>query len=543
MRQTPKFTPMRRRSTSLCTALLLTAPAAAQLPYAEIVLAEGDPLGGGLANSLQSLKAGEDVGWLVRMVEPSTTNLFGDAVIAGSLDGVAPPAILRRSQVINGVDQGYLGPHSLAGGKIAYLSNPEQLDDFQSAWVDDQRIAESGDPVGTAGDVWDSFYGIDLAVDGSAILIGLKTSPAGQMRGVAVHYPSGDVLLETGVPSVLPPETVAGFSIELSPNGEHWAASVRLSSQRRTIIVDGEPLRIGASQSALVTGAAVDFHNFGAVGLLQSVSDAMVTDHGEVVYRAAVTNRLFVVRGEVAVHELEFEASSGFAQQFFGIDRTGRPLIQDLAPAAMPLLLGGEPLHRGAQRGIDANGNGLVDPSYQFAGIGFRADISGSGQVFVEGVINDGVSGVQSIARAVLATQQELICEGTPNQFGVRTYLWAQGSDRVGYNEFSLVGFNFPPITAVLPLFSRSTGLIPGLGGGMGTLCLGGAIGRSPVVHFSGPDGAVHIDVYLNVLPQPSGPVPAVAGETWNLQCWFRATGLGGSASSNLSNATAVTFR
>lgn len=124
---------MKLCSASLFAALLLAAPAFAQLPYAKILIAEGDPLGSVSPRLLYGLKAGGDEGWLVQTVLPSATNPLGRWAAVGSLDGIAPPTVLRRSQVINGIDQAGVGFPSLAGGQTAYLGNYQSLAEFGSA--------------------------------------------------------------------------------------------------------------------------------------------------------------------------------------------------------------------------------------------------------------------------------------------------------------------------------------------------------------------------------------------------------------------------
>ena len=54
--------------------------------------------------------------------------------------------------------------------------------------------------------------------------------------------------------------------------------------------------------------------------------------------------------------------------------------------------------------------------------------------------------------------------------------------------------------------------------------------------------GTADVLVDLNDLPQPSGSVAALAGETWNFQAWFRDVA-GGAATSNFSDAWQVTWQ
>ena len=71
---------------------------------------------------------------------------------------------------------------------------------------------------------------------------------------------------------------------------------------------------------------------------------------------------------------------------------------------------------------------------------------------------------------------------------------------------------------------------------GAGNLCLGGAIGR-----YAGPSG-ISLAIDLTQLPQPTGPVTALPGESWNFTAWHRDTsGMG--ATSNFTDGLAVTFQ
>ncbi|MEO0662484.1 MAG: hypothetical protein AAFZ87_13190, partial [Planctomycetota bacterium] len=84
--------------------------------------------------------------------------------------------------------------------------------------------------------------------------------------------------------------------------------------------------------------------------------------------------------------------------------------------------------------------------------------------------------------------------------------------------------------------------LVPMAGGSSGTLCLGGAIGRFPaIVPPADVNGTYALRLYTNALPQPASEVPALAGETWIFQVWYRDF-FGTSAGSNFSDAVRWTF-
>ena len=77
-------------------------------------------------------------------------------------------------------------------------------------------------------------------------------------------------------------------------------------------------------------------------------------------------------------------------------------------------------------------------------------------------------------------------------------------------------------------------------GGSQGVLCLGGSIGRFGL-YGSGPNGEHTGTVDPNAIAQPTGTVSALAGQTWFFQSWHRDA-VGGSATSNFTNAIGVTF-
>ena len=56
----------------------------------------------------------------------------------------------------------------------------------------------------------------------------------------------------------------------------------------------------------------------------------------------------------------------------------------------------------------------------------------------------------------------------------------------------------------------------------------------------TGPSGSASANVDWTALPQPSGTVAAMAGETWNFQCWMRDMNSMGLAGSNFSDGYAV---
>lgn len=129
-------------------------------------------------------------------------------------------------------------------------------------------------------------------------------------------------------------------------------------------------------------------------------------------------------------------------------------------------------------------------------------------------------------------------CAAVPNSTGAVGTLTATGSPFVSDAELTLDVADLPPNVFGLYLASPTQGNTP-QAGGVGTLCLGGAIGRFNADIFdSGTAGAHALDVALGSVPTPTGSVAVAPGETWNFQVWHRD----GGASSNFTQAVSVTF-
>jgi len=112
-------------------------------------------------------------------------------------------------------------------------------------------------------------------------------------------------------------------------------------------------------------------------------------------------------------------------------------------------------------------------------------------------------------------------------------------------NSFSVAAASLPLSTFGYFLTSRTQGNVSQPGGSQGVLCLGGAIGRfvgPGQVQNTGASGSISIPVDLLALPTPTGPVAAMAGQTWNFQAWHRDS-LGGVATSNFTTGLAVQFQ
>ncbi|MEM6569840.1 MAG: hypothetical protein AAF957_15625 [Planctomycetota bacterium] len=130
-------------------------------------------------------------------------------------------------------------------------------------------------------------------------------------------------------------------------------------------------------------------------------------------------------------------------------------------------------------------------------------------------------------------------CYGTANSTGDRGFLMISGNTTL-FLPKTLRVEALPPNVFGYYLASTTTGLVPNAGGSQGTLCVGGSIGRFGIFQADGA-GTSSRTLSPTQIPQPTGPVSAMAGDRWNFQVWYRDA-LMGSATSNFTNAVTIPF-
>ena len=131
---------------------------------------------------------------------------------------------------------------------------------------------------------------------------------------------------------------------------------------------------------------------------------------------------------------------------------------------------------------------------------------------------------------------------GVNNSTGQPGVVAGSGSSFLALDEFSFTASQLPLNAFAYGVGSTTQGLVMAPGGSIGNLCIGGAIGRFiGQIQSSGATGTVTTVVDLAAMPQPTGAVMVMPGETWNYQVWHRDTS-GGSVTSNFTNGLSVTF-
>ncbi|MEM1450385.1 MAG: hypothetical protein AAGI22_14810 [Planctomycetota bacterium] len=131
------------------------------------------------------------------------------------------------------------------------------------------------------------------------------------------------------------------------------------------------------------------------------------------------------------------------------------------------------------------------------------------------------------------------------NSTGVPGRVRAFGSPVAADGVLTLSADDLPPRSFGFFLVSRTQDTVVGPGGSLGTLCLGGDVGRyvqPGQVENSGADGTLQLVLDLSSIPQSTGAVQVTSGDTWNFQAWYRDA-QNGVPVSNLTDATSVDFQ
>ncbi len=134
-------------------------------------------------------------------------------------------------------------------------------------------------------------------------------------------------------------------------------------------------------------------------------------------------------------------------------------------------------------------------------------------------------------------------CMAAANSTGVPASMSASGSLAVADNDVTLTASDLPPNQFGIFVTSMTQAFVPGAGGtSNGNICLGGIIGRYQLpsqILSSGATGEFSLTINLPTMPQGSGSVAVMNGDTWNFQAWYRdGVGLG----SNFTDGLQIDF-
>jgi len=135
-------------------------------------------------------------------------------------------------------------------------------------------------------------------------------------------------------------------------------------------------------------------------------------------------------------------------------------------------------------------------------------------------------------------------CIANPNSAGLNAVLFASGSPILADNLLRLRVQGLAANASGYFLNSLSTGIVMNPAGSQGNLCLAGNIGRlnqPGQIQNGGLCGIFDLTIDLTVLPSPTGFLPAMIGDTWSFQCWYRDANPG--PVSNFSDAVSITLQ
>lgn len=530
---------------SLALSLFLgSAGAMAQVPDVEVLAFTNAPLQGTGLRLLDvtGIRPGADGGWagtgLIGITDGVTeTAIYGDP----SVDGSAGPRILRRPTTLGSYAQAGLGSPSLQGGRLGYLASRDlpMHNRFDSAWIDQQILAEAGDPIGMSGLTWASMRELQLGGGGQVFV-----------RGQSL---TGGVLVRVDIPSVLlaKGDTLPGLfgpvnrieRLAVSPDGQHWAARIVSDDQvhfRASIIVDGSALSTGG-------GLAIERRELGPAFDLPgarwtSFLGLGIANDGRVTFQATIvqpggTSSTVTVRGNRIVD------TGNSTRRFQGAAGSTLALFAD----GPELRIDGTAIV-GAAASIDVDGDGHPDPGYalgmnaaghpQWSATFTSGGIIGRCLVDFPNTPRDPIA----IVRIANGVEGDNVCDGVPNSMGTASTLHAVGQSSRASNDVTLLCTDLPGSSMGYVIVSTESRSIITPGGSQGTLCLGGMIGRHRSEMFiTAPDGLAEITLDLGQLPQPTGTVSGQVGETWYFQAWHRDV-VAGAMTSNFSSALSLTL-
>ncbi|MGD2018000.1 MAG: choice-of-anchor B family protein, partial [Planctomycetota bacterium] len=133
-------------------------------------------------------------------------------------------------------------------------------------------------------------------------------------------------------------------------------------------------------------------------------------------------------------------------------------------------------------------------------------------------------------------------CQAEPNSTGLAGEVVGEGTSFLVENDLELVATQLPPQQTGFFIVADGQASVPMIGGGQGTLCVGGTTGRYlSQAGTSDAAGTLRLVVDAAAIPAPTGAVATLPGDTWNFQCWHRDANPG--PTSNFTEGYSVTFR
>lgn len=264
-------------------------------------------------------------------------------------------------------------------------------------------------------------------------------------------------------------------------------------------------------------------------------------------YRGNIQTGVFTLIGNMGT-PFFIDISMSPEGRLFGLDIDSDSLFEIDTGSASTSLVGGVGLNVNFAQGMDfdpttgelfaalylGGGQGLLASLNTFTGVASTVAFTTSLDVELE-------IAIRPIVAPVIGTYY---CTANPNSTGVPGEIVAQGSTDVLDNNLNLTARNLPQFSFGFMITSDTPQFTANPAGSAGNLCIGGSIGRfvgPGQIQSSGALGRFAIPVDLTAVPQPNGPVAAVAGDRWYFQAWYRDSSPAG-PTSNFTQGVQIIF-
>lgn len=542
----------------------LAVPVSAQTA----LLREGDPDPTGIAGqtifSVSNTAVNQTGGYAVTL---TTSGAAGNiSQVWGNLDG-GPGTMLRQEQTLAGFEQNsYESFFGISADSVAYFAFSDEVGgavDLDTVWVDDSLVAARDMMAPGTSEFYTFITRVGATQDGIPYFVARTSATQGGStlsRGLffgttpTAIIQTGDMLLN--LPAALTTSSVDS-DYRFSSLGTNVIAPVDMdtgtSSDDGAMTINGEGLMIGGAlvQESLPLPASAggapgeNWDNFDFTGITES-GDYMFTgdtDAGTSMDEIIVRNGVVWARegdmigGQLIQGSIEgaFLNENNQLAYIWDIETPAGNLEALFLDDALVLQEGDE---------VDWDGDGLPDPGVVLV------DFTGSSAVTVDptgtiyftadvDIAGSRLEGYFSLAPDEVGSN---FCMANINSTGMSASIGSAGSALLSSNDLEIICTGMPPFAFGFFITSRDQGFVANPGGSAGNLCLSGAIGRNVGggAMSSGSSGMLSAMVDWTSIPQPTGPIPAMVGDTWNFQCWMRDSSPSGMPTSNFSDGLSV---